>query len=100
MNIKSILLASIITVSSSSIAQDVLVNSLKVNASAKSKELFQFTDVINLENTSVKNLTIVCSYFRIIYDLALLKAGDLVTINWAVSTTFLSTIYKTRFAKL
>lgn len=55
MTIKSILLASVIAVSSTSIAQDVLVNSLKVNASAKSKELFQFTDVINLENTSVKN---------------------------------------------
>ncbi len=55
MTIKSILLAGVIAVSSTSIAQDVLVNSLKVNASAKSKELFQFTDVINLENTSVKN---------------------------------------------
>ena len=35
-------------------AQDGLVNSLKVNASEKSKESFKFTDVINLENTSVK----------------------------------------------
>ena len=36
-------------------AQDILVNSLKVNASDKSKESFKFTDVINLANTSVKN---------------------------------------------
>ena len=36
-------------------AQDGLVNSLKVNASEKSKESFQFKDVINLTNTSVKN---------------------------------------------
>lgn len=36
-------------------AQDGLVNSLKVNASAKSAESFQFTDVINLGNTSIKN---------------------------------------------
>ena len=55
MNIKSIVLSGLIAVSASNFAQDVLVNSLKVNASAKSKELFQFTDIINLENTSVKN---------------------------------------------
>ena len=55
MKIKSLLIAGFITVSAASFAQDVLVNSLKVNASAKSKELFQFTDIINLENTSVKN---------------------------------------------
>lgn len=36
-------------------AQDNLVNSLKVNASENSKASFQFTDMINLENTSVKN---------------------------------------------
>jgi bleomycin hydrolase len=36
-------------------AQDGLVNSLKVNASAKSAESFKFTDVINLANTSIKN---------------------------------------------
>ena len=35
-------------------AQDGLVNSLKANASEKSKENFKFTDVINLANTSVK----------------------------------------------
>lgn len=37
------------------LAQDILVNSLKVNASEKSKESFVFTDVINLASTSVKN---------------------------------------------
>ena len=36
-------------------AQDVLVNSLKLNASDKSKENFKFTEVINLGTTSVKN---------------------------------------------
>ena len=35
-------------------AQDGLVNSLKANASEKSKENFKFTDMINLANTSVK----------------------------------------------
>ena len=35
-------------------AQDGLVNSLKANASEKSKENFKFTDVINLANTPVK----------------------------------------------
>ncbi|WP_414655479.1 aminopeptidase C [Flavobacterium sp.] len=40
---------------SASLAQDNLVNSLKVNASDNSKAAFKFTDVINLENTSVKN---------------------------------------------
>lgn len=40
---------------SASFAQDNLVNSLKVNASDNSKAAFKFTDVINLENTSVKN---------------------------------------------
>jgi len=39
----------------SSFAQDILVNSLKVNASEKSKESFKFSDVINLANTPVKN---------------------------------------------
>jgi bleomycin hydrolase len=36
-------------------AQDNLVNALKVNASDNSKAAFKFTDVINLENTPVKN---------------------------------------------
>lgn len=38
-----------------SFAQDNLVNALKYNASDKSKELYQFTDVIDIENTSIKN---------------------------------------------
>lgn len=53
--IKSFVIATAIFVSSNNFAQDVLVNSLKVNASEKSKENFKFTDVINLANTSVKN---------------------------------------------
>jgi bleomycin hydrolase len=36
-------------------AQDNLVNALKVNASENSKAAFKFTDVINLENTPIKN---------------------------------------------
>jgi bleomycin hydrolase len=36
-------------------AQDILVNSLKLNASDKSKENFKFTEVINLGTTSVKS---------------------------------------------
>lgn len=36
-------------------AQDYLVNSLKNNQSANSKDSFVFTDVINLENTPVKS---------------------------------------------
>jgi bleomycin hydrolase len=32
-----------------------LVNSLKLNASENSKELYQFTDVVDVENTSIKN---------------------------------------------
>jgi bleomycin hydrolase len=36
-------------------AQDYLVNSLKNNQSANSTAAFQFTEVINLENTPVKN---------------------------------------------
>ncbi|PXY45089.1 C1 family peptidase [Flavobacterium hydrophilum] len=39
---------------SSCFAQDILVNSLKLNASDKSKENFKFTEVINLGTTSVK----------------------------------------------
>ena len=38
-----------------SFAQDNLVNSLKVNASENSKAAFTFTDIVNLEKTSVKN---------------------------------------------
>ena len=36
-------------------AQDILVNSLKLNASDKSKEAFKFTEVVNLGTTSIKN---------------------------------------------
>lgn len=36
-------------------AQDVLVNSLKFNASENSKDSFKFTEVINLGATSIKN---------------------------------------------
>ena len=54
--IKPFLVASSLIVSmSSAFAQDNLVNSLKINASEKSKELYKFTDVINVENTSIKN---------------------------------------------
>ena len=52
--IKSIFFATSLIVSASSFAQDNLVNSLKINASEKSKEAFKFTDVINLENTPIK----------------------------------------------
>ena len=52
---RSLVVASAIFVSSTNFAQDILVNSLKVNASEKSKENFKFKDVINLANTSVKN---------------------------------------------
>ncbi|MEK6450903.1 MULTISPECIES: aminopeptidase C [Myroides] len=38
-----------------SFGQDNLVNSLRLNASEKSKELYQFTDVVDIEATSVKN---------------------------------------------
>ena len=54
--IKSFFIATALVVGMNTMtAQDGLVNSLKVNASAKSAESFKFTDVINLENTSVKN---------------------------------------------
>ncbi|MBY8962960.1 aminopeptidase [Flavobacterium sp. D11R37] len=39
----------------SGLAQDYLVNSLKNNKSENSKESFVFNDVINIENTPVKN---------------------------------------------
>ena len=47
----SLLFAGMQTVS----AQDYLVNSLKNNKSENSKDSFVFTDVINIENTPVKN---------------------------------------------
>lgn len=54
-SIKSALLASVFfTGIAGCFAQDILVNSLKLNASDKSKENFKFTEVINLGTTSVK----------------------------------------------
>lgn len=53
---KSVFVASAFLVGvSSGFAQDILVNSLKLNASDKSKENFKFTEVVNLGTTSVKN---------------------------------------------
>ena len=52
-NLKTFLLISFVTISSS--AQVDLIKSLDANKSTVSKESFQFTDVINLETTSVKN---------------------------------------------
>ncbi|MFB9109261.1 aminopeptidase C [Flavobacterium gyeonganense] len=56
LSIKSVvLIASVFFVGvASCFAQDILVNSLKLNASEKSKENFKFTEVINLGTTSVK----------------------------------------------
>ena len=54
--VKNWFIASALVLSMSTVsAQDGLVNSLKVNISAKSAESFNFTDVINLANTSIKN---------------------------------------------
>ena len=54
-SIKSVFIASVFFVGATScFAQDILVNSLKLNASDKSKENFKFTEVINLGTTSVK----------------------------------------------
>ncbi|QNK63781.1 aminopeptidase [Pedobacter sp. PAMC26386] len=53
---KPLVLASgLLLTSTFGFAQDNLVNSLKNNQSANSTSGFKFTDVINLENTSVKN---------------------------------------------
>ncbi|MDO3694900.1 C1 family peptidase [Wenyingzhuangia sp. chi5] len=52
-NVKAFLLISFVTIGSS--AQVDLIKSLDANKSNVSKESFQFTDVINLETTSVKN---------------------------------------------
>lgn len=55
LSIKSVLIASVFLVGAvNCFAQDILVNSLKLNASDKSKENFKFTEVINLGTTSVK----------------------------------------------
>lgn len=56
MNYKYLILTAGLAVSSiCAFSQDNLVNSLKDNKTATSKEKFKFTDVINLENTSIKN---------------------------------------------
>ncbi|RXF69763.1 aminopeptidase C [Arcticibacter tournemirensis] len=47
--------AALIIAANVSFSQDNLVNSLKSNQSAESKEGFKFTDVINLANTTIKN---------------------------------------------
>ncbi len=52
--LKSIIVFGGLLLGTSSFAQDNLVNSLKINASDKSKDNFQFTDIINIPNTSVK----------------------------------------------
>lgn len=52
---KVIFSLSILAFSFSMQAQDNLVNSLKANASDSSKAKFKFTEVINLENSPVKN---------------------------------------------
>lgn len=57
LKLKPIVAALIIAlgVSGNAFAQDNLVNAVKNNQSTKSKELFTFTDVINLENTPIKD---------------------------------------------
>ena len=57
MNWRKLLLTAACTfaVFSQSFAQDDLINTLKSNVSASSKEGFQFTEVINLAKTSVKD---------------------------------------------
>lgn len=55
-SLKGLIAAALLAVAMQPVAaQDYLVNSLKNNQSANSKEAFKFTDVINLENTPVKN---------------------------------------------
>ena len=53
--IQSIVLSTAIFLSSTAFAQDNLINSLTKNQSLQSKEAFQFTEIINLTNTSIKN---------------------------------------------
>ena len=57
LKLKPILAAAIIALGASGnvFAQDDLVNSLKNNQSANSKDHFTFTEVINVENTSIKD---------------------------------------------
>lgn len=53
--IKPLVAGSLLLAGFQGMAQDYLVNSLKNNQSANSKEAFQFTDIVNIENTPVKN---------------------------------------------
>lgn len=54
-SIKSVFAATVLFIGSTGgFAQDILVNSLKLNASDNSKENFKFTEQINLTTTSVK----------------------------------------------
>jgi len=53
--IKPLLAASVLLIGFTGFAQDYLVNSLKNNQSANSAGSFQFTEVVNIENTPVKN---------------------------------------------
>ena len=53
--IKSLFCYSFLLVAINTFAQDNLVNSLAINASEKSAASFKFTDLINIENTSVKS---------------------------------------------
>jgi len=56
MKIKHFLFTALFAVSTICLhAQDNLVNSLKTNKSDSSKQKFRFTEIINLENTSIKN---------------------------------------------
>lgn len=52
---KSIAFFTAISLSSAVFAQDNLINALTQNQSLQSKESFQFTEIINLTNTSIKN---------------------------------------------
>lgn len=55
-SIKNLFIASVLLAGiNNGIAQDNLVNSLKNNQSANSKNSFQFTEIINIPNSSVKN---------------------------------------------
>jgi bleomycin hydrolase len=54
-NFKYIAFSFAILFSSATFAQDNLINSLTKNQSSQSKEAFNFTTVINLTNTSIKN---------------------------------------------
>ena len=48
-------LSLLLAIGTTSFAQDNLVNALKYNASDNSKDLYKFTDVVDIETTSVKD---------------------------------------------